>query len=64
MGYLTLLFYLFIYLFPIQILGLYKSYPLNRNLSSRFVRTRDTDDWFVILLLVYNWFKNPESHFL
>jgi hypothetical protein len=29
----------------------------------RFVRKGIQKDWFVIRLLVYNWFKNPESHF-
>jgi hypothetical protein len=58
-------YYLFIYLvifllyrfWALQILP-----PLKIISSSRFVRKRDTKDWFVIWLLVSNWFKNPESH--
>jgi hypothetical protein len=38
--------------------------PLTRISSSRLVRKGIQKDWCVIHLLVYNWFKNPESHFL
>jgi hypothetical protein len=35
--------YLFIYFYLIQILGLYKSYPLNRNLVLEICKKRDTE---------------------
>jgi hypothetical protein len=46
----------------IPILGFTNPTPLTEILSSRFVRKGTQKDWFVIQLLVYNWFKNPESH--
>jgi hypothetical protein len=35
--------------------------PLTEISSSSIVRKRIQKDWFVIELLIYNWFKNPES---
>jgi hypothetical protein len=42
-------------------LSITNSTPLTEISSSRFVRKGIKKDWFVIQLLVYNWFKNLES---
>jgi hypothetical protein len=63
--------YNYIFLFISLLLLLFSWYkfwasqilPLNRNLVLEICKKRDTKDWFVIRLLVYNWFKNSESHF-
>jgi hypothetical protein len=37
--------------------------PLTEISSSRFVRKGIHKDWFVIQLLIYNWFRNLEFLF-
>jgi hypothetical protein len=61
----TILFiYLFIIIFPLyKFWALQIILPLTEISSSSFVRKGIQKDWFVIQLLVYNWFKNPESYF-
>jgi hypothetical protein len=55
---------IFIYfIFFLSILGFTNPTPLTEISSSRFVRKGIHKDWFVVRLLVYNWFKNPESRF-
>jgi hypothetical protein len=44
-------------------LGITNPTPLTEISSPRFVRKGILNDWFVIQLLVYNWFKNAESRF-
>ena len=46
-----------------RIWGVTNSTPLTEISSSRLVRERMQKDWFVIQLLVYNWFKNPVLFF-
>ena len=51
----------FDYYYFYTISGFTNPTPLTEILSSRFVRKGTQKDWFVIQLLVYNWFKNLES---
>jgi hypothetical protein len=55
--------YLFILLFfsLIQILGFTNPTPLTEISSPRLVRKGIQKDWFVIQLLIYNWFKKIQS---
>jgi hypothetical protein len=45
-------------------LGITNPTPLTEISSPRFVRKGILKDWFVIQLLVYNWFKNAVSFFI
>jgi hypothetical protein len=49
----------------IEFLGVTNSTPLNRNLAPEICKKRDTEGLVCssVFFLVYNWFKNPESHF-
>jgi hypothetical protein len=56
--------YLFYCFYLIQILGFTNPTPLTEISSSRLIRKGIQNDWFTIQLLVYNWFKDLEFHFL
>jgi hypothetical protein len=57
---LIFVFYYFMIYFFLPNLGLTNPTPLKEISSSRFLRKGIQKDWFVIQLLVYNRFKNPE----
>jgi hypothetical protein len=50
------------YIFSDKILRFTNPTLLTEISSSRFVRKGIHNDWFVIQLLVYSWFKNPQSY--
>jgi hypothetical protein len=59
-----LFIYLFYYFFPYTNFGLYKSYPLNKNLVLEICKKRDPKGLVRNSTFSHNCTKSPESHFL